>query len=53
MTRLWPEEVLLMATEAETAAWGSTALTEYLEKLGKPWCTSFSKTAMLGEVDTT
>lgn len=39
--------------EAETAAWGSTALTVYLEKLGKPRCTSFSWTTMMGEDDAT
>lgn len=44
---------LLMEMEAETAAWGSTALTVYLEKLGKPRWASVSWTVTLGEEDTT
>lgn len=53
ITRVWPYEGLFMETEAVRAAWGSTALTVYLQKLGKPRCTSFSTTAMLEDVDTT
>lgn len=53
ITRVWPYEGLFMETEAVSAAWGSTALTVYLQKLGKPRCTSFSTTAMLEDVDTT
>lgn len=53
IARVWPYEGLFMETEAVSAAWGSTALTVYLQKLGKPRCTSFSTMAMLAEVDTT
>lgn len=53
ITRVWPYEGLLMETEAVSAAWGSMAPTVYLEKQGKPWCTSFSTTAMWEDVDTT
>lgn len=31
MTRIWPVDELVMDTEAEAAAWGSTTLTVYLE----------------------